>query len=163
MEKNNKNENNFEMERVDNLAMERMVDLIRDVMDNPEEAMKKIGEDNYEKVLDFLKREKDEEMAEKKLEEFQEKNKKQEHTKEDKKDRESNYYPYWKEKFKSSSKPDIDNDKKLKTKNISEIIIEEYARLTKDMNEEETIERIGREGWERVKEYRKKQEKLEKE
>ena len=51
--------------------------------------------------------------------------------------------------------------KSPETKNISELITEEYARITKDMNEEEAIERIGSEGWKRVIEYRKKQEESE--
>jgi hypothetical protein len=164
MEKNfNKNENSFEMKRIDDLAIERIANLISDVED-PEEAIKKVGADNYEKVLDFLKREKEEVMAEKKLEELEEKRrqeleeKRRQELEENKRDREADYYGYWKD-----SKTNIDDNKKPKTKNISELITEEYARITKDMNEEEAIEKIGNKGWERIMEYRKKQEKSEKE
>ena len=63
-----KNQYSGEMEKIDDLALERLAVLVRD-MENQEEAIKTIGYDKYIEVQDFLNKKKEEKRTEKKLEE----------------------------------------------------------------------------------------------
>lgn len=54
------------------------------------------------------------------------------------------------------------NKPEKEMKPISELIIEEMARIVEDMNEEEARERIGSDNYDRVQEYKNKEKPEEK-